>query len=336
MSTSQQIIKRVFSPAAYVGPVYARRYGSTEPFLSVGNVLGAEMSHKEDVEQQTNMTALGGGVHAERRRVSEVGLSFKFADLNVTNFSRAVMGTASGVEPGAVTAEAHKVTLGGLMATAHMLPQNVVVRKPAASGPATQTVTDESHPNKGRGDSITLLHAHASDIVVRTGADSTSATELTMAGNYTVTATGIQITADAPGVTAATGFWVSYKYPTGTLIPAEGNYEVRAAGIYILPEATALADEDDIVVDYEYTAYAKIEALVAKAVELEFIIEGLNEADDGKVSILKIFRASQGVASKIGLLQEKGFAGLEVSGTVLMDSTKSGTGISKYYQVLKN
>ncbi|QIL81815.1 hypothetical protein G7047_19250 [Diaphorobacter sp. HDW4A] len=336
MATSQQIIKRVFSPAAYVGPVYARRYGSAEPFLSVGNVLSAEMSHKEDVEQQTNMTTLGGGVHAERRRVSEVGLSFKFADLNVANYSRAVMGTASGIDSGTVSAEAHKVTLGGLLATAHLLPQNVVIRKPASGGPATQTVTDESHPNKGRGDTITFLNANPSNVVVRTGADSATATELTMVGNYTVTTTGILIAADAPGVAAATGFWVSYKYPTGTVIPAEGNYEVRPAGIYILPEATALADQDDIVVDYEFASYAKIEALVTKAVELEFIIEGLNEADDGKVSVLKIFRASQGVASKISLLQEKGFADLEVSGTVLMDSSKSGTGISKYYQVLKN
>lgn len=335
MSTPEQITKRVFAPAAFVGQIYARRFGSTDKPWPIGNVLAAELTHKEDAEMQTNMTTEGGGIHAERRRVTEVSLSMTMADLNVTNYSRAVCGEVLGVEAGEVTGEAHKIALGCLLPTTHIKPKNVVVRKAPASGAPPLTVTDEPHPNKERGDVIMLLHKGASNIVIKTGADLATAAALTMAGNYTTTGSAVTIAADAPDVTTATGFWISYSYPAGTIIAAT-SYEVRSAGVYLLPDAPDLADNDDVLLDYEHDAYVKIEALVHKAAELEFIIDGLNEVDDGKVSVIKIFRASQGVASKIALLQEKGFANLEVTGSVMVDPTKTGVGISKYYQVLKN
>lgn len=335
MSTAQQIIKRTFAPAAMVGQVYARRYGSTEKPWPIGNVLAAELTQKEDVETQPNMTTAGGGIHAERRRVSEVGLSLTIADLNATNYSRAVCGEALGVDAGTVIGEAHKVTLGCLLPTANIKPKNVVVRKVPAGGPATATVTDESHPNKGRGDVITLAHSGATGIAIKTGTDLATSTPLTMAGNYTVTGTTVTITADAPGVTAATGFWISYSYPTGAVVSTD-NYEVRAVGVYVLPEAADLADDEDVVIDYEYDAFVRIQALVNKAAELEFLIDGMNEVEDDKSCVIRIWRASQGVASKIALLQEKGFATLEVTGSVMMDPSKTGAGISKYFVVEKN
>ena len=335
MSTPQQITKRTFSPAAYVGQVYARRYGSLEKPWPIGNVLAAELTQKEDVETQPNMTTPGGGIHAERRRVTEVGLSFTIADLNVPNYSRAVCGEVLGVEAGTVTGEAHKVMRGCLLPTANINPKNVVVRKIASGGPATASVTDESHANKGRGDVITLAHAGATNIAIKTGADLANSVPLTMVSNYTAVGSVVTIDANAPGVTAATGFWISYTYPTGTVVSA-ANYEVRAVGVYVLPEAADLADDEEVVLDYEFDAFVRIQALVNKAAELEFIIDGMNEVDDEKVSIIRVWRASQGVAAKIALLQEKGFANLEVTGSVMMDPTKTGTGISKYFVVEKN
>ncbi len=49
------------------------------------------------------MTALGGGTHAEMRRVEEVEISMKLADLNVTNQARAMLGTVRGVEAGSAS-----------------------------------------------------------------------------------------------------------------------------------------------------------------------------------------------------------------------------------------
>lgn len=335
MSTAQQIIKRTFAPAAYVGQVYARRYGSTDKPWPIGNVLAAELAQKEDVETQPNMTAPGGGIHAERRRVSEVTLSLTLADLNVTNYSRAVCGEVLGVDAGAVTGEAHKVALGCLLPTAHINPKNLVVRKVPAGGAAPQTVTDEPHLNKGRGDVITLAHAGATNIAIKTGADLATATPLAMAGNYTATGSTVTITANAPDVAAPTGFWISYSYPAGTVI-SPASYEVRSAGVYLLPDAVDLAENDEVLLDYEHDAYVKIEALVNKAAELEFLIDGMNEIEDGKSSVIRIWRASQGVAAKIALLQEKGFSNLEVTGSVMMDPNRIGAGVSKYYQVMKN
>lgn len=332
--SSAEIIKRIFSPAAYSGQVYARERGSLQAPMPIGNVLELELTHKEDVNKQPNMTALGGGTYAEVRRVTDVEIKMKMADLNVANLARAMQATVTGVEAGAVVNEAHKVVRGGLLRTAHIAPKNVVVRKGTA--PSTGTATDEEHLGVNKGALVALDHANASNVVVRAGNSVATATPLAAVGNYTVVAAGVQVDANATDVVNGTGFWVSYEYPTvGAVVPAAGNYEVRAAGVFVLPSATGLADDDNVHLDYEHGAYAVIEALTTKAKELELIFEGLNEADDGRPSIVEIWRVSQGVASSIGMLQDKGFASLPVTGAVLMDETKTGEGISKYYRVRK-
>ena len=116
-----------------------------------------------------------------------------------------------------------------------------------------------------------------------------------------------------------------------TVVAAAGNYEVRPEGIYILPTATDLTAADAITVAYSYGEYAAIEALTTKAVELELTFGGLNEADEGKAVLVEIWRASQGVTKSLALIQDK-LGALDVEGTVLMDPTKVGVGISKYYK----
>lgn len=116
-----------------------------------------------------------------------------------------------------------------------------------------------------------------------------------------------------------------------TAVAAAGNYEVRPEGIYILPTATDLTAADAITVAYSYGEYAAIEALTTKAVELELTFGGLNEADEGKAVLVEIWRASQGVTKSLALIQDK-LGALDVEGTVLMDPTKVGAGISKYYK----
>lgn len=116
-----------------------------------------------------------------------------------------------------------------------------------------------------------------------------------------------------------------------TVVAAEGNYEVRPEGIYILPTATGLTNADVITVSYSYGEYAAIEALTTKAVELELTFGGLNEADGGKPVLVEIWRASQGVTKSLALIQDK-FGALDVEGTVLLDATKVGVGVSRYYK----
>lgn len=330
--SAENIIKKVFAPAALAGQVYAREYGSTQIPLPVGNVLALEVTHKEDVEKQPDMTQMGGGTYAELRRVSDMEIAMTLADLNVLNLARACQGSFSGVDAGTVTNEPFKVTRGGLCPTLHLGPSKVTVKK-KTGGPSTQTVTDEEHLNVDKGALVPLAHPNPASVTVRIGASVATATPLTASGNYTVVATGIQIDAAAPDVANGSTIYVSYTYQaSGPEVPAAGNYEVRPAGIYILPDATGLADDEEIMVDYEYADYAIIEALTSKPKELELIFEGLNEADSGKPVVVNIWRASQGVASSLALLQEKGFVNLKVTGSIMQDSTKTGEGVSKYYR----
>ena len=82
-----EIIKRTYAPSALVGKIYATPYNSAAPLTPIGNVLEASTEQSEDVEKQDDMTLLGGGAHAEIRRVTGVKFSAKIADLNVVNRS---------------------------------------------------------------------------------------------------------------------------------------------------------------------------------------------------------------------------------------------------------
>lgn len=131
------VMTQTYRPSMTVGQVYARPYGSATAPVPIGNVLELSLEHKEDVQRQDDMTRLGGGVHAEVRRVTEVGIKMKLADLNMVNLTRAVLGTAAAVAGAAVTDEAHTATLGGLVRLAHVQPTAVTVKKGADAGSAT-------------------------------------------------------------------------------------------------------------------------------------------------------------------------------------------------------
>lgn len=248
-----EVLSKVYKPMMTVGQVYARAYGSAAHPAPVGNVLELALEHAEDVQKQDDMTALGGGTHAEVRRVTDVKVTMKLADLNVVNLARAALGTVAGIEAGAVVDEPFTVgALGTLLPLLHIAPTAVVVKKGATAG---------------------------------------AATAVDMAGNYEVRAEGILLLAGAPGIAVADKLWVSYSF---------GDY-------------------------------AAIEALTTKAVELELLFGGLNEADSGKPVTVNIWRCSQGVTKQLSLLNN-GFGTLDVEGTVLQDPTKTGAGISKYYR----
>ena len=247
-----EVLSKTYRPSMQVGQVYARPYGSTVAHMPVGNVLELSLEHSEEVVTQEDMTRLGGGTHAEVRRVKEVKTKMKLADLNIINLARASLGTVAGIEAGTVPKEARTAARGGLIMLSHIQPTAVTLKQ---------------------------------------GDDEASA----------------------------------------TAVNAAGNYEVRPEGIYVFPNAAELTDGAKVWVSYSYGEYAVIEALTTKAVELELLFGGLNEADGGNPQVVNIYRASQGITKSLALLN-KGFGALEVEGTVLMDPSKVGVGISRYYK----
>lgn len=246
------VLTQTYRPSKMVGQLYARVRGSTKAHMPVGNVKELVLEHKEDVQKQDDMTALGGGIHAEDRRVTEVTLKMKMADLNPVNLCRAVLGTSALVAAGDVVDEPFAASLGGLLPLAHIQPTSVVVKM---------------------------------------GADKA----------------------------------------TATAVDAADNFEARPEGILLLPTAKDIAEDAKLWVSYSYGEYANIEALTTKAVELELLFGGLNSVNDGKPQRVEIFRVSQSVTKSLALIN-KDFGELEVEGSVLLDHTKTGIGISRYYR----
>ena len=322
-----EVLKKIYKPSMTVGQVYARPYGATTAPMPIGNVLELGLEHTEDVQRQDDMTVLGGGTHSEVRRVTEVKVKMKLADLNVVNLARATLGTVAGIEAGTVASEAHTAVLGGLLPLAHIAPTAVVVTKPSGSA----TVADEEHTGVNQGDLVALAHANPSAVTVKVGATLGTAPTVGAAGNYTVGATGIQVLPAATDIPNASTLWVSYTHPTGAVVPMAGNYLVMPEGLRVLDNATNIIAGDTLSVSYSYGAYAAIEALTTKAPELELLFGGLNEADSGNPVVVNVWRASQGVTKALSLIN-KGFGALDVEGTVLQDPTKTGAGISKYYR----
>ena len=240
------ITKRIFAPTALVGQLYAVPYGGGTALTAVGNALEASVEYKEDVESQEDMTALGGGKHGERRRVTDITFKAKLADLNITNLARAILGTAMPQDAGAVVDAPYAVQRGTL---------------------------------------IPLPHVGVTDLVVE---------------------------------------------KTGTPVPALGNFDLLPEGIRIRADAAVLTDGDAITVSYDYADQVVIEALTTKAPELTLRFGGLNEADSGRPVIVDFWRVSQSVTKQLVLLQSKGFASLEIEGSLLQDPTKAAVGISRY------
>jgi hypothetical protein len=168
-----EVLTKVYKPMLTVGQVYARPYGSTMLPLPIGNVLEMSLQHTEDVQKQPSMTRLGGGTHAEVRRVTDVQVSMKLADLNVVNMTRAVLGTVSGVDVTTVVDEGGWTVgaLGSLFPLAGIGPSAVTVKKGATAGVASN---------------------------------------VTMAGNYEIRPEGIYVLENAAAILPTDKLWVSY------------------------------------------------------------------------------------------------------------------------------
>ena len=118
--------------------------------------------------------------------------------------------------------------------------------------------------------------------------------------------------------------------PAGTTYVADTDYEVRPEGIMIL--GGAITDATAILVNYTYHDYDVIEALTTGSGIYELTFGGLNEANSNSPVILDIWRLQVSAASNLGFISDD-FASLELNGKVLMDPTKTGSGISRYFRV---
>lgn len=172
-----EIIKKTYRPVARVGQFYAAPHG-TNALVPLGNVLEASTEQAESVERQDDMTALGGGTHAELRRITGVTFKAKLADLNIVNLSRALRATVAPQDAGVVADAPYVAALGALMALPHTGVTGLVVKKGETAGAAT--VVDaanyelrpeglwvpEAAPGLVAGDKLWLSYDHADQVVI--------------------------------------------------------------------------------------------------------------------------------------------------------------------------
>lgn len=177
-----EVIKQTYKPMMTVGQVYAKAWGTAGAPKEIGNVLELALEHSEDVQTQDDMTKLGGGVHAQVRRVKDVKMKAKLADLNVVNIARGVLGSIAPVEAGNVENLPYTVSELGVL--------------------------------------IPLDHIGATEVVIKKGADAGTATPIAMAGNYEPRGEGIVLLSGATGITAADKLWISYTYGAYAVIEA--------------------------------------------------------------------------------------------------------------------
>lgn len=116
------------------------------------------------------------------------------------------------------------------------------------------------------------------------------------------------------------------------VIAAAANYEVRPEGLFILDTAPGILDADALTVSYAFNGYDVIEALTQAAPTLEMFYAGINEAGTGDASTVDLFRVRTGAMKSWALVNSE-FAEIEMEGEVLLDPSKTGAGLSKFFKV---
>ena len=139
-------------------------------------------------------------------------------------------------------------------------------------------------------------------------------------GGFLRTANNIDVTV-APVVTGSGG--------TPTYV-ADTDYSVRAAGIEIL-EGGAITDALDIEIDYTSLSGKTVEFIVDSAKEFEITFAGLNEAIDGNPMTVDIWRFKPDPFQDLAFVGDD-YADISLTGKLLSDDTKVGSGVSKYFK----
>lgn len=109
------------------------------------------------------------------------------------------------------------------------------------------------------------------------------------------------------------------------------DYLVSPAGITILETGTVV-DAADLDIAYAYPKHANIQALVSSGKRYSLLFEGLNEARSGKPVIIEVFKVNHSPAS-LSVIADQ-FEGMEFTAKAEKDTTRIGTGLSQYMEIL--
>lgn len=296
---------QTYRPTLNAGQVYLRVAGSAAPLVAIGNVSALTIEITEEEKTLRDYTSPGGGQWAAVSRVTGVTAAMTLHDLDPVNLSRALYGDTDAVVGAVVASEAHTAYQRGLIRLANPAPTAVTVTSGCAAW-------------------VTLI-AYALGAWARKVTTNGHVYQVTVAG----TSGASEPIWPTDGGTVVDGT-VTWK-DMGLFAAVEGtDIETRPEGIMILEGA--IPDGCPILVAYTHGAYDVVEALTAGSQVYEMSFGGLNEANSNSPVVLDIYRLQIGAASSLSLLGDE-FASLSIKGKVLLDASKTGTGISRYFRV---
>lgn len=126
MPAAQFIDKKTFRPYLGRANVFARRNGTTDQPLFMGNVDAVTMSHAMAVQELQRYTP-GGGTHASSRQLSGITMAMQCYDWTEENMNLLLYGQTATTASGTVTDESHTAQADRLIVLAHINPTSVVV-----------------------------------------------------------------------------------------------------------------------------------------------------------------------------------------------------------------
>lgn len=160
---------------------------------------------------------------------------------------------------------------------------------------------------------------------------------LALYGTATTAAAGA-VTDESHTVTI--GVPIELAYPSSAITTVKEGVATLVLGTdytvvdgQVVPKAGGdLLDGDTVLITYTRTASANIQALVNGGYEYDMEFRGMNEAHGCRMMNLHAYRVKFSPSGGLDFIGDD-FGSFELNGKVLMDSTRVGAGVSKYFEV---
>ena len=302
------------------GKAHLRLSGTTSAFRHVGNVSSIVLKHQMQTDRQQDFTRMGGGSLKRVDTLNQIDMDMEWLSFNTANLLLALGGASSSVTTGTVTNEAVTAYKDSFVPLA-FLPQSIasVIGSGAAAFQATiagtvMTVTSMTSGTITTGLAVAGTGVTAGSVIVPggTGSGGTGTYNLSVASTV---ASATAMTATGPTYTAGT------------------DYDMSPAGLWVY-SGGGIADAQALKVSYTKAAYDDVQAnVVTGSPVVQFLFEGLNDAENGDAVVLEAWRVQIPPSADITLLADA-MTSLKFTAEVLRDSSKPA-GISGFYHVRK-
>lgn len=270
----------------------------------------SDYAHSIATEEKNlpNKETAGGGYLESKEYITSFTGSMTVNWFNANNLAMAYRGGTITEDEATVSAEAHTAYTDSLVLFDHLPDMSATVTPVIAVSAAR---VDSTAYAKG---ATILVSAVVYQCTTAGTSDSSAPTFSTAVGTTT---------------TDGTAVWTS----RGAVAMVDGvDYQRGKSGIEILESASRFALGLPITVAYSQAAAEFVQLLTSSGDEYELVLDGLNEADGGTPFPITLYRVTFSPASNVGWKGDD-YAAMPINFKVLIDSSKTGTGVSQYGKI---